>query len=262
MSAVRALLVLAIVAGATMMTASPCLACECTARSPEDIVGQADRAFVGRVVGQTPEARGTTQTFEVAVVYKGALGPTVDLWAEVGTTSLSSCAVLFPEHERVAVAMSVDAQGRWTTTSCSYLTEKELRKAAGPPHAPTKGMTSAPSASVGGPTATPIASAVPSAVPSLGVTGERRRRKTVPLWVIAVLGVAGAVSAIGASLLAGGRRGAAPRSFERATGSAPNEEPEQEPDAVEPPVSFGEAIGGPIDLGDWRRGPPGSFEGD
>jgi hypothetical protein len=109
------------------------------------------------------------------------------------------------------VAMTVDAQGRWTTTSCSYLTEKELRKAAGPPHAPTKAIASAGSASVGGPTATPI----PSPVPSLAATGERRRRKTVPLWVIAVLGVAGAVSAIGASLLAGGRRSAAPRSFER-----------------------------------------------
>jgi hypothetical protein len=220
MSAVRALVILAIVAGGIVVTASACLACDCTARSPQEILRQADRAFVGRVVDQTVMASGTTQTFQVAAVYKGALGPTVDLWTEVGTNSLSSCAVMFPQHERVAVAMTVDAQGRWTTNSCAYLTEKQLRGVAGAPHAP-----SAP-ASPTRSTVTPGPSEAPSVAPD--VLGDRRRRKTVPLWLIVVLGLAGAVSAIGASLLAGGRRGAS-QEHDRATqerfGAADRAEP-------------------------------------
>src|SRR5437867_4071247 len=191
MSAVRALVILAIVGGGMVVTASPCLACDCAARTPAEIVRQADRAFVGRVVDQTVTANGTIQTFQVAAVFKGALGPTVDLWAEVGTSSFSSCAVLFPQHERVAVAMSVDAQGRWTTTSCAYLTEAQLRDVAGPPHAPTQAMSPPPT------TAGPVPTQTPAAIPNPG--RDRSRRDSVPLWLVILLGFFGAVSAIGAS---------------------------------------------------------------
>jgi hypothetical protein len=247
MSAVRALLILATVGGGIVVSASPCRACDCAARTPAEIVRQADRAFVGRVVDETVSANGTTQTFQVVAVYKGALGPTVDLWAEVGTNSLSSCAVLFPQHERVAVAMNVDAQGRWTTTSCSYLTEAQLREAAGPPHPPT-GAVSSPTASP-----LPTASETPAVAPDLG--RDRSRPKGVPLWLVIILGVFGAVSAIGASLLAGGRRATSSPSFEP---SRPTET--GHPDAAEFPAASGDSSPAPP-----SPGPPTSarfFEPD
>jgi hypothetical protein len=232
MSAVRALLLLAIVGGGILVTASPCRACDCAARTPAEIVRQADRAFVGRVVDETVSANGTTQTFQVVAVYKGALGPTVNLWVEVGTNNLSSCAVLFPRHERVAVAMTVDAQGRWTTTSCSYLTQAQLREAAGPPHPPT-GAVSSPTASP-----LPTASQTPAVASDLG--RDRSRRNGVPLWLVIVLGVFGAVSAIGASLLAGGRHAASSPSFEPSRTTETGH-----PEAAASPASGDSSVGPP-----------------
>ena len=231
MSAVRALVILAILGGGIVVTASPCRACDCTARAPEQILRQADRAFVGRVVDETVSANGTAQTFQVVAVYKGALGPRVDLWADAGTSSFSSCAVLFPRHERVAVAMNVDAQGRWTTNTCSYLTEAQLRDVAGPPHAPTAPV-SLPSSPA------PTASETPAVVPDLG--RDRSRRTGVPLWLVILLGFFGAVSAIGASLLAGGRRATSPPWFERVRQTETDH-----PEAAESPAAPGGSPAGP-----------------
>ena len=145
------ILALLIVSCSTLVvTASPCLACGCTARTPRQIFGQSDAAFAGRVVDQRAvDAETTVQSFQVEGVYKGLLGPTVDVVAHLGAGGGSDCAVLFPEGSSVAVMLRQEGDA-WTTDGCSLLTLAQLRQVApspSPPLPPLSGSAT-PSASV------------------------------------------------------------------------------------------------------------------
>ncbi|MGZ8565999.1 MAG: hypothetical protein ACXWXS_02995 [Actinomycetota bacterium] len=186
-------LVAVVLAGAGLVVgAGPCFACSCVASTPEEKLHDADAAFVGRVVQSTIDAEGTTQTFEVDGVYKGELGPTVEVWAQIGTGVTNSCAVIFAEGDRRALVISRSG-GHWMTTGCSLVTEAALTRVAGAPGPPTG--TSAPAPRSPAPTVTSSSdgSAVPRwSVPILGallgiaviwlalVVASRRERRREP----------------------------------------------------------------------------------
>ncbi|HEY7478399.1 MAG TPA: hypothetical protein VIB62_09190 [Actinomycetota bacterium] len=160
--------------------ANPCLACSCASTRPAEVLADADAAFVGRAVETRVDDEGTTQVFEVDGVYRGELGPTVEVWAQIGTGVVDSCAVTFPEGERRALVLSRDG-GRWTTSICSLITETQLERIVGEPRPPS-GPADPPE---------PPASGPPGVVSSA-------RQDGVPPWSILLLG---ALIAIGGTWL-------------------------------------------------------------
>jgi hypothetical protein len=141
---------------------------------------------VGRVVESRVDAEGTTQTFEVDGVYKGELGPTVEVWASIGTGGGSTCAVVFPEGDRRALVLTRSG-GRWTTSVCSLVTEAELTRIAGSPSPPT--ATAAP----------PPRSPAPNV--SSGSDGS-----AVPRWSVPILGALLGIAVIWMALVLASRR--------------------------------------------------------
>jgi hypothetical protein len=168
---------------AVVSAASPCAACSCAPRSPERVFRDADAAFVGSVVDeQVIDPTTTLQTFEVRSVFKGALGPTVNVIAPIGSGGGSTCAVLYGPGE-VAVILHREGDG-WTTDACSQITARQLhRLAPSPAH---------PSAS---PVATPTVSEVPAPGGSAGVG-----------WPTAIVGLLAGIAVIAATLAFATRR--------------------------------------------------------
>lgn len=185
----RAALILGLALSGVLASASTCLACSCVPSTPEQELRRADAAFIGQVVNDVMTTTGTTQTFRVGRVFKGELGPTVDVWAQVGTEVVNSCSVLYPTGDQVAVLLFEDDEGRWTTRACSYVTQAELRMVGGPGYEPTE-----------------VASPEPTLAPpaeDLGAGGEAGR---LPTWAVIALGAALAVAAVAAQLVWAGRR--------------------------------------------------------
>jgi hypothetical protein len=191
----RKILALLIVSCSTLVvTASPCLACGCTARTPRQILRQSDAAFVGRVVDQRAvDAQTTVQTFQVEGVYKGLLGPSVDVVAHLGAGGGSDCAVLFPEGTNVAVMLRHEGDA-WTTDGCSLLTWAQLRRAGPPPSPPLPQVSGS---------ATPTAIEAAPSAPAAGSSGLR--------WQAAVAGALLGIAAIALVLSHESRRAARAR---------------------------------------------------
>ena len=177
---------MAIAGAAIVAGAGPCFACSCAAMTTAAKLRDADAAFVGRVIETATDAEGTTQTFEVDGVFEGELGPTVDVWAEIGTEGGNTCAVVFPEGERRALVLS-RSDGHWTTTVCSLVTEEELTRVAGSPRPPTEEA------------APPLDSPVPS-VTSSSDGG------TMPRWSSPILGALVGIAVIWLTLMLASRR--------------------------------------------------------
>jgi hypothetical protein len=183
----RCVLLVLLAVPAVVSAASPCAACSCAPRSPERVFRHADAAFVGSVVAeQVIDPTTTVQTFEVRTVYKGPLGPTVDVIAPIGTGGGSTCAVLYGPGE-VAVILYRQGDG-WTTDACSRITAEQLHRLASSPAHPS------PS-----PVATPTVSLVPAARGPGGVG-----------WPTAILGLLAGIGAIAAALAVATRRGREP----------------------------------------------------
>lgn len=170
-----------------LAAAPPCRACSCAPSTPQGAFRKADAAFVGRVVQDTMVAKGTTQTFEVDEVYKGALTSRIDVWAEVGTEWVSSCAILYPAGEPVALLLVVDEQGRWQASACAQVTRAELRRIGGEPREPLP----VPDAGVAAP------------VEDLGT---RDAGGGLPDWAVVLIGAAVALVLVGARIAWAGRR--------------------------------------------------------
>jgi hypothetical protein len=178
----RCVLLVVLAVPAVVSAAQPCAACSCAPRSPERMFRDADAAFVGSVVDQQAIGPTTTvQTFEVRSVFKGALGPTVNVIAPIGSGGGSTCAVLYGPGE-VAVILYRQGDG-WTTDACSRITVDQLNRLAPSPTHPS------PS-----PVATPTASFVP--VAGRGGVG----------WSTAILGLLAGIAAIAATLAFATRR--------------------------------------------------------
>lgn len=184
---VPAVLVMGLAVAALLGAASPCRACSCAPSTPQGAFREADAAFVGRVVRDTMVAKGTTQTFEVDEVYKGALTSRIDVWAEVGTEWVSSCAILYPAGEPVALLLFVDEQGRWQAAACSQVTRAELRRIGGEPREP-----------------------LPAPTPDVAAPVEDLGRDDtgggLPAWAVVLIGAAVAVGLVGGQIVWAGRR--------------------------------------------------------
>jgi hypothetical protein len=170
-----------------LAAAPPCRACSCAPSTPQGAFRKADAAFVGRVVRDTMVAKGTTQTFEVDEVYKGALTSRIDVWAEVGTEWVSSCAILYPAGEPVALLLFADDRGRWQASACSQVTRAELRRIGGEPHEPL-----------------PVPDAEVAAPP--GGPGTRDVGGGLPAWAVVLIGASVAVGLVGGQIVWAGRR--------------------------------------------------------
>jgi hypothetical protein len=208
----RASVVLVILGPALVLGASPCAACTCVPRTPEQLLRHADAAFVGEVVDQQVIDEVTTvQTFRVRSVFKGTLGPTVQMIAPLGSGGGGSCGILYGAGE-VAVILHRLGDG-WTTDVCSRITAAQLTKVAPSPVPPVP----EPSGST-----TPIVPVAPVGDASGGLG-----------WQAAVVGLLVGVAAIALALSLGGRR-------DRANGPLPGgpaEPPEEGP--ADPPGSSG-----------------------
>jgi hypothetical protein len=172
-----------------VVAASPCSACSCAPSTPKELLRRADAAFVGTVVAETMSETGTTQTFEVEGVYRGELGPTVEVWAQIGTSVVNTCAVLFPVGDRVAVLLERDERGRWQTSACSIVEPSDLEALAGPVRPPGAASTS------------PDGPASPGGRPS--TTGDE---EGLPAWAVIVIGAGLALAAIGGQVAWAARR--------------------------------------------------------
>jgi hypothetical protein len=146
---VRSSLVLLLVGPALVLTASPCGACSCAPRTPEQLLRHADAAFVGTVVDQQAIDQVTTiQTFAVRSVFKGDLGPTVRVIDPIGSGGGSTCGILYGAGE-VAVILHRQGDG-WTTDVCSRITIAQLTGVGPPPvHPSAEPGTSVPPTSAG-----------------------------------------------------------------------------------------------------------------
>jgi hypothetical protein len=207
-------LVVLLAAPAVVLNASPCSACSCVPQTPKRLLRDADAAFVGTVIDeQAIDPVTTVQTFDVEGVFKGTLGPTVQVIAPIGPGGGNTCGVLYARDTRVAVILHRQGDG-WTSDLCSFVELSDLEKVASSPVAPR----AEPSGS-GSPT--PVAPASSGSGHGLG-------------WGTAVLGLLLAVAVIALALSLGGRR-------ERGRGTSPleaAEQPEHGPPA-DPPGSSG-----------------------
>jgi hypothetical protein len=196
----RASVVLVMLGPALVLSASPCAACSCVPRTPEQLLRRAEAAFVGEVVDQQVIDEATTvQTFRVRSVFKGTLGPTVQVIAPLGSGGGSSCGILYGAGE-VAVILHRLGDG-WTTDVCSRITTAQLARVAPSPVPPVP----EPSGS-----STPVVTVAPAGDTSGGLG-----------WQAVVLGLLVGIAAIALALSLGGRR-------DRATVSPPG-------DPTEPP---------------------------
>jgi len=196
----RASVVLVMLGPALVLSASPCAACSCVPRTPEQLLRRAEAAFVGEVVDQQVIDETTTvQTFRVRSVFKGTLGPTVQVIAPLGSGGGSSCGILYGAGE-VAVILHRLGDG-WTTDLCSRITTAQLAGVAPSPVPPVP----EPSGS-----STPVVTVAPAGDASGGLG-----------WQAVVLGLLVGIAAIALALSLGGRR-------DRATVSPPG-------DPTEPP---------------------------
>jgi hypothetical protein len=110
------------------------------------------------------------------------------VWTEIGTEWVSSCAVLFPTGEPVALLLRKDEQGRWTTSSCNQVSIAELHRVGGEPREPIP----APSPAV----------ALP--VEDLGTNDDEGAG--LPAWAVVAIGAVVAVALVGAQIVWAGRR--------------------------------------------------------
>jgi hypothetical protein len=143
------------------------------------------RGVRGEVIDQQVIDEVTTvQTFRVRSVFKGTLGPTVQMIAPLGSGGGSSCGILYGAGE-VAVILHRLGDG-WTTDVCSRITTAQLVAVAPSPVPPVP----EPSGS-----STPVISVAPSGDASAGLG-----------WQAVVLGLFVGVAAIALALSLGGRR--------------------------------------------------------
>ena len=209
-AAARLSVVVLLAAPAVFLTATPCSACTCVPRTPKQLLHHADAAFVGAVVAeQQVDPTTTVQTFAVRGVFKGALGPSVNVIEPIGSGGGNTCGIAYPRGTRVAVVLHRQGDG-WTTDSCSLVSVTDLEAVAPSPLPPRPGPS--PSAL---PTVPPLP---PEASHGLG-------------WQAVVLGLLVGVAGIALALSLGGRserthRSAAPG---RVEAEGPDEPPAEPP---------------------------------
>lgn len=178
--AVRLFLALALALPAVALTASSCAACECAFIPVPQQLQDADAAIMGEVVSQRGAQGGTIQVFRVDGVFAGEVGPRIELFARIGQGIVDSCAVLLPTDARVAVIADRNADGTYSASACSLVTEAELRKAAGPPLPPDPSIVSTPTQ---------------APTPAVGAQPPKRE---LPAWLVILLG-----ASLGTGLIAG-----------------------------------------------------------
>ena len=184
-AAARLSVVVLLATPALFVIATPCSACSCVLRTPRQLLHRADAAFVGTVVAEQPvDATTTVQTFAVEGVFKGTLGPSVNVIEPI-VSGGSSCGIAYPRDTRVAVVLYRQGDG-WTTDMCSFVSLARLEAVAPSPLPPRPG----PSPS-GLPTVAP-----PVAVPTRGLG-----------WQAVVLGLLVGIAGIALAVSLGGRNG-------------------------------------------------------
>ena len=125
-------LVLALVVAATAAlaaTAGPAYACSCAPPDPRSLLGQADGAFVGRLVSRQEVAAGRTRfTFAVERSVKGALGSTVVVES---ASNSAACGIETPVGSRIGLFLE-RRDGGWTSSLCWQVSPEDLLAAAQP----------------------------------------------------------------------------------------------------------------------------------
>lgn len=121
---------------------SPAGACSCANGDPRDRLTAADGAFIGELVGRretgplgsiVSSGRDVIYTFEVADVFKGDLGATVDVHSPAEGVS---CGFEVTPGEEIGVLLEASG-GKWQSGLCGQIEPRELRAAAAPLPAPS-----------------------------------------------------------------------------------------------------------------------------
>jgi hypothetical protein len=127
----RLLALLLLVSGLLALGTVPAVACSCAITTPDARAAESDAIFRG--TADTDGFAGGELTFEVLDVWKGDLGPTVDVVVSAGT-----CTLPVPDDEPTVV-YAYRAKARLHTNMCSSPPgggETSLTALLGPPHAP------------------------------------------------------------------------------------------------------------------------------
>ena len=188
----RLVIALAIAASSLVSMAGPAVACSCAPWPAQKVLTRADAVVAGHVIGEQPvDPMNTQSTLAVDGVYKGKVGATIVLTANIGTGGANSCAVLYPVGSKIdpLVLQRLD-DGTYQIAICSFLSRAEVVKLAGAARPPPKGS------------ASPSASPSPSSAAAIGGLS----------WAAVVGGVVVAVIAIALLFRWSGRRRRARRS--------------------------------------------------
>ena len=140
---VRLLRVLLAAAIATPLVAAMpgrAIACECAVRSPTRVIHQADAIVRGRIVGELQTDATTTQsTVDVEGIYRGHVGASLVLTADIGSGGGSDCAILYPVGSRVdPLVLDRRDDGTFQTSACSLLTDQQVARVLGDSRAPPR----------------------------------------------------------------------------------------------------------------------------
>ena len=128
----RPLIALAIAAPALVSMAGPAVACSCAPQPVKTVLANADAVVAGHVVGEQPIDSMTTHSLlAVDGVYKGKVGATITLNANIGYGGGSSCAVLYPVGSKVdpLVLQRLD-DGTYQASTCAFLSRAEVGQGA------------------------------------------------------------------------------------------------------------------------------------
>jgi hypothetical protein len=130
MTGMRLVLVLVVAATAALAaTAGPAYACSCAPPDPRSLLGQADGAFVGRLVSRQEVDPGRARfTFEVERLVKGALGSTVVVES---ASNSAACGIETPVGSRIGLFLE-RRDGQWTSSLCWQVSPEDLLAAAQP----------------------------------------------------------------------------------------------------------------------------------
>ena len=130
MTGMRLVLAVVLAASAALAaTADPAYACSCAPPDPRILLGQADGAFVGRLVSRQDVDPGRARfTFEVERSVKGALGATVVVES---ASNSAACGIEAPVGTRIGLFLE-RSNGRWTSSLCSQVSPEDLVAAAEP----------------------------------------------------------------------------------------------------------------------------------
>jgi hypothetical protein len=137
----RVLVAGAIVAGAVLTQAQPAFACTCGPLPARRLIRQADATVAGHVVDeQVVDPTHTRSLLAVDGVYRGDVGASLVLVANIGPGGANSCSVLYPVGSSVdPLLLTIREDGAYEIMPCALVSLDEIRAVLGAPLPPPEG---------------------------------------------------------------------------------------------------------------------------